>query len=99
MYQVALSNTNPLWWDIQCRIAFSLRRTLNAENVRLLSAEVIRIFRQEVEDELAHFNSVSVEEREEYDYFEEDGVELARLLSVLSSAPDDIRNDRSPTQQ
>lgn len=99
LYQGARANPDRLWRDIQWRVGHSLRRSLTTENAHRLGAEAIGLFREEIEDDLAHFNSVSVEEREEYDYFEEDGVELVRLLSILSATEDRDRDERSPTRR
>lgn len=99
LYQRARARTDRLWQDIRWRVGHSLRRSLNAENAHRLNAAAIGLFHEEVEDDLAYFNSVSVAEREQYDYFKEDGVELVRLLSILSGAADSVRDDRIPTRR
>jgi hypothetical protein len=64
---------------------YALRKSIREENVDLLDAAATTSLRRELQDELAYFNSISAEDLEDDDYSEEDGVELNRLLALLTA--------------
>lgn len=84
IYVASIATTDRIWRDIQWRAKYSLRKSICADNVHLLGLGATARLRQEIQDELAYFNSATAEELEEKDYFEEDGVELNRLATLLA---------------
>jgi hypothetical protein len=86
IYVASMATADRIWRDIQWRVTHSLRKSICAENLHLLGLEATTRLRQEIQDELAYFHSATAEELEENDYFEEDGVELNRLATLLAAS-------------
>lgn len=85
-YVASMTAADRVWRDIQWRAKYSLQKSICAENVHLLGSEATTRLRKEIQDELAYFNSATVDELEENDYIEEDWVELNRLATLLAAA-------------
>lgn len=85
-YVACLPSSDRIWRDIQWRTQYALRKSISEENVNLLGAAATTSFRKELQEELAYFNSIRAQDLEEHDYSEDDGVELSRLLALLTAA-------------